>query len=118
MVGEANVDVVVEFNRCINDGDLDGLRRLMAPDHRFVDSAGGVVEGVEACVAAWRGFFRSFPGYRNVFTAVEAVSSTEVVAQGRSECTVAALDGPARWRAVVRGGLVAEWRVDEAVSPD
>jgi hypothetical protein len=32
---------------------------------------------------------------------------------GRSLCTLEALDGPAIWRAVVRNGRLAEWRVYE-----
>ena len=59
--------VVARFNDCINRRDLDGLARMMADDHVFIDSAGGRVDGRESCLAAWRGFFDAYPDYRNVF---------------------------------------------------
>jgi hypothetical protein len=62
--------VALRFNECITAADLAGLAALMSADHRFVDIEGNVVSGKAACVAAWRGFFASFPGYRNVFSAV------------------------------------------------
>ncbi len=39
----------------------------MSEDHRFIDSQGNIVSGKPACIAAWSGFFRAFPGYRNTF---------------------------------------------------
>jgi hypothetical protein len=65
-------------------------------------------------LVAWRGFFASFPDYRNVFDNVRSSSGGIVEVHGRSECSVAALAGPARWRAVVADGLVVEWRVFDA----
>lgn len=109
----AAIDLVVEFNERINAADLDGLVSLMAPAHRFVDSAGGSVEGRDASAAAWASFFEAFPGYRNVFDSVTEVTPGVVVAEGRSECSFEPLDGPARWQAIVDGGLVTEWRVED-----
>ncbi|MCB1015301.1 MAG: nuclear transport factor 2 family protein [Acidimicrobiales bacterium] len=113
-MGRSPADTVVAFNEAINARDLDRLVALMTPGHRFVDAAGGVVEGRDAGREAWRSFFESFPDYRNVFTAVAVRSPSEVVALGHSECTVEALRGPARWHAVVAGDLVDEWRVEDA----
>jgi ketosteroid isomerase-like protein len=108
---DVSAEVVVRFNDRINARDVDGLAELMSGDHRFVDSAGEVVSGKDACLAAWRGFFDAFPGYRNVFESV-ADADGVVTVIGRSVCpALAALDGPALWRAVVTSGLVAEWRV-------
>jgi ketosteroid isomerase-like protein len=104
------VAVVGAFNQAINERDLDALAALMTDTHRFVDAAGSTVEGKAACVEAWRGFFASFPDYRNVFDRV-AVDGETVHVDGRSECSVAELDGPARWRAVVRDGGVDVWQV-------
>jgi dihydrofolate reductase/ketosteroid isomerase-like protein len=112
------VETVVAFNECINSRDLDGLGALMAEEHTFVDSAGSRVEGRAACVEAWRGFFASFPDYRNVFDTTEAGGDGDVVTvTGRSECSVPELSGPARWRARVRAGVVEEWRVYEHREP-
>jgi ketosteroid isomerase-like protein len=55
------VAVVIAFNEAINDRDLAALTELMTESHRFIDSAGATVDGRNACVEAWRGFFESFP---------------------------------------------------------
>jgi ketosteroid isomerase-like protein len=117
-MGSADEAVVVAFNAVINRRDLPGLRRLMADDHRFVDTAGNTFAGKPACLEAWRGFFESFPDYRNVFDNLRSNPGGIVEAHGRSECSVAALAGPARWRAVVADGLVVEWWVFDATRPD
>jgi ketosteroid isomerase-like protein len=106
--------VVEAFNAAINARDLPALTALMTEDHRFVDPGGQVVDGRASCTAAWRGFFLSFPDYRNVFTRLEAVGEGVVDVTGSSECSEPALSGPARWRAVVRAGRIAEWQVMEA----
>jgi LmbE family N-acetylglucosaminyl deacetylase len=103
--------VVVTFNDAINRRDLAALSALMTDGHRFIDPAGSVVDGKPACVDAWRGFFASFPDYRNVFDDVRADGAGLVEVRGRSECSTVELAGPAVWRVVVRGGLVEEWRV-------
>ena len=100
------------FNDAITARDLDGLAALMSADHRFVDGAGGTVEGKEACVDAWRGFFAAYPDYRNHFESVVEEQAGVVHATGRSTCSnEPALVGPAHWWASVRDGLVTEWRV-------
>lgn len=113
VAGDASDDTatVVRFNDAINARDLPSLARLMTDDHRFVDSAGEVVDGKDACVEAWSGFFAAFPDYRNTFESLDAAEPGVVEVRGRSDCSVAELTGPARWRVVVRGPAVAEWRV-------
>ena len=106
-------DTVRDFNDAINARDLVALTALMTDDHRFVDVAGGTTNGKAACTEAWRGFFDSFPDYRNVFDTVSHVGEGIVEVVGRSECSFAPLDGPARWRATVRGDLVSQWHVTE-----
>jgi len=117
-LGSAEEAVVLAFNAAINRRDLPGLGRLMADDHRFIDTAGAQTAGKPACLEAWRGFFESFPDYRNVFDNLRSRSGGTVEVHGRSECSVAALAGPARWRAVVADGLVVEWRVFDATGLD
>jgi ketosteroid isomerase-like protein len=105
--------VVTAFNAAINARDREALAALMDERHRFVDAAGGTVEGKAACLEAWRGFFASFPDYRNVFDDVRGDGTGAVEIRGRSECSEPALHGPARWHAEVRDGLVLLWQVTE-----
>jgi ketosteroid isomerase-like protein len=115
------IDVVRSFNDAINGRDLDALASLMTSAHRFVDVDGATADGRPACVEAWRGFFSAYPDYRNHFDDVDDLGGGVVAVGGRSACSVAALDGPARWRAVVVDGLVDVWQVvgerPEAASP-
>lgn len=107
--------MVREFHRCIGAADLDGLVALMTADHRFVDAAGTVVRGRDACTSAWRGFFAAFPGYVNVVDVV-AQRGDVLVAVGRSECPGYPLvEGPAIWTARIQDDQVAEWRVYDDV---
>jgi ketosteroid isomerase-like protein len=104
-------DVANQFNDCINRADLEGLARLMTDDHVFTDSVGAAIDGNVACIAAWRGFFAAFPEYRNTFTHISSRGDL-AIAVGYSTCpSEQALDGPAIWTAVIRGGQVAHWRV-------
>lgn len=111
-MGDA-VGVVIAFNQAINGRDIAALGELMTESHRVIDAAGATVEGKDGCRAAWRGFFDSFPDYRNVFVDIADVGDGVVVVRGRSECSFPALDGPAEWRAVVLDGRVDVWQVSE-----
>jgi ketosteroid isomerase-like protein len=104
--------IVLLFNDCINCRDIQRLASLIADDHVFIDSAGTPVRGKGAVVAAWRGFFETFPDYRNVFEQLTVAGHT-VTVEGRSTCSFAPLAGPALWTAEVEGGKVTEWRVYE-----
>jgi ketosteroid isomerase-like protein len=106
-----DVDIARAFNDAINARDLDALTALMTDDHRFVDSEGASADGKAACTEAWRGFFAAFPDYRNVFDDVRSREPGVVDVAGRSECSVPELDGPARWRAVLRDQQIAVWQV-------
>jgi ketosteroid isomerase-like protein len=108
--------VVLSFNEAIKRRDLAALTELMTESHRFIDSAGATVEGRDACVEAWRGFFDSFPDYRNIFDDIEDVGDGVVLVRGRSECSFLPLDGPAEWRAVVLDARVDVWQVSEPAS--
>jgi ketosteroid isomerase-like protein len=107
------VAVVLAFNEAINRRDLAALTELMTESHRFIDAAGSTVEGRNACAEAWRGFFDSFPDYRNVFDDVADRGGGVVIVRGRSECSFAPLDGPAEWRAVVLDDRIDVWQVSE-----
>lgn len=107
----SSTEVVQAFNDAITARDLAALTALMTEDHRFVDGEGHTVEGRAACTEAWRGFFESFPDYRNVFEDVEEVSPGVVEVAGRSVCATPELHGPAHWHVEVRGDEVSLWQV-------
>jgi ketosteroid isomerase-like protein len=105
--------VVARFNDCITGQDLEGLGRLMSPDHRFTDTAGTTLQGQRASLEAWSRFFITFPGYQNVFSIVSA-RGNEVAMAGASVCPGhPELEGPAVWAARIEGTTIAEWRVYE-----
>jgi hypothetical protein len=155
------------FAAAITRQDVEGLTGLMTPEHRFVDSLGGVTEGREKMRAGWVGYFRMVPDYEIVVeeifcggkhgeagpstTSAKADSAQDVVVMlGKARGTYChpcdedlspgtptncpdegslprspnardrghpelkmenRWETPAAWRAVVEGGLVAEWRV-------
>jgi hypothetical protein len=99
--------VVLRFNERINIQDLEGLVHMMTLDHFFIDSKGERDDDMEE---GWRGFFASYPDYRNVFTRVQ-VEEDFVAIAGHSTCSYEPLNGSALWSARVRDGLVSEWRV-------
>lgn len=100
-----------EFNAQINAADVRALASLMSEDHRFIDTEGNTVSGKPACIAAWSGFFRAFPGYRNRFASYHEFGNT-VLITGFSECpNHPELTGPAIWSATVMADRLTEWRV-------
>jgi len=119
MFGKEPVQVVLAFLEAINTADVEKLCALMTDDHVFVDGLGNRVQGKESMRKAWTGYFQWFPDYRVCHD--EIFSHGEVVAAfGSAEGTYAAKgklskenqwSAPAAWKAVVRNGLVAEWRV-------
>jgi len=104
--------LTVKFNEHINNRDVDGLAALMTDDHTFIDTAGHAIRGKSKCLAAWHGFFTTFPDYRNVFDSL-VVDDNSVIVIGRSHCSDARLDGAALWVAKESDGKLTEWRVYE-----
>jgi limonene-1,2-epoxide hydrolase len=137
------------FVAAINRQDVEGLAGLMTPEHRFVDSLGGVTEGREKMRAGWVGYFRMVPDF-SIVVEETFCDGPVVVMLGKARGTYyhpsdedlspgtpvnCPDDGslprspnardlghpelkaenrwetPAAWRALVEGGLVAEWRV-------
>jgi ketosteroid isomerase-like protein len=110
-MGTEDESAVLAFNAAINSRDLEALGLLMSSQHRFIDSAGSAINGKLACLEAWRDFFEAFPDYRNVFESLQSRDGGVVEVLGHSECSVPDLAGPARWRVLVKDGLLAEWQV-------
>jgi ketosteroid isomerase-like protein len=107
------------FVRAINRQDVEALGVLMAPEHRFVDALGNIVEGREKMRAGWTAYFGMVPDYS---IAIEESFSDGQIALllGVAEGTYAPageLKAENRWktpvalRAQVEDDLVVEWRV-------
>lgn len=107
------------FVQAINRHEVEALGALMAQGHRFVDSMGQVVEGRENVKMAWGGYLRMVPDY--------ALSVEETIFDGPVAIMLGAAKGtytpdgwlkaenrwetPAAFRALIKDGKVAEWRV-------
>lgn len=102
--------VVLQFNECINNQDLQGLSNLMIEEHVFIDSSDDVHKGKASMVKGWAEFFNLYPDYQNHFLHVESRDNLVLVI-GYSTCSYKPLDGPALWTAKIKNDLVAEWRV-------
>jgi len=91
----------------------------MTLDHLFADSQGIEVRGREPMREGWRAYFAMVPDYHIAVT--DHLENGPVVALfGRANGTYAPggrilsqnrWETPAAWKAVVRDGLIAEWRV-------
>lgn len=110
-------DAAAEFVARINEHDVDGLCALMSEDHEFVDSLGNRTRGRETMRNGWARYFSWFPDYR--IDVRETHRSGDVLvkfgmARGSFRGTGTPEDSfavHAAWRAEVRGGAVASWRV-------
>jgi hypothetical protein len=104
------LELARRFHAAINARDQAALAAMLSEDHRFVDSAGGVVSGKSAVLEAWQAFFAMFLDYRN-HVEVDRAFDCEVAMRGESRCSDPRLEGPALWRAKTLDGLVTEWQV-------
>lgn len=113
------VTTVLQFIDRINAADVNGLCALMTEDHVFIDGLGNRVQGRERMRAGWTGYYALFPDYR--VSHEEILQNQEVVAVFGAASGTYASGGrpkkenhweiPAAWKAVVRKGQIAEWRV-------
>jgi len=107
------------FVDAINSRSPEEIARLMTEDHVFIDSLGTRVTGRQQMKKGWQGYFSMVPDY--------AITVDETFAEGPVVAMLGTAQGtwspggslkpenrwqtPAAWRAVVRGSLIAEWRV-------
>jgi ketosteroid isomerase-like protein len=114
-----SLDVAMAFVAKINAHDVDGLVALMTPDQVFVDALDNKISGSDAMRKGWQGYFALFPDYAIEVT--EVFNRGDLVALfGKARGTFAVngnlprenfWEVPAAWKAVVKDGRVAEWRV-------
>jgi ketosteroid isomerase-like protein len=112
-------DVAMAFVTKINEHDVDGLVALMTPDHVFVDALDNTFRGADQMRRGWKGYFAMFPDY--AIEVIDELNCGNLVAMfGKARGTFAVngklprenfWEVPAAWKAVVKDGLVAEWRV-------
>ena len=121
----APLEIALEFVDRINRRSPDAIAELMTDNHLFVDSLGEARSGRVRMRNSWARYLSMFPDY-----AVEVertfTGGNVVVLLGRAGGTYAPdgvlreesrWDVPVAWRAVVRGGLIAEWQVYADNSP-
>lgn len=112
------IAAAIGFIDCINRGDLDGLGRLMAEDHRLQVLDENPLVGRSANIEAWRGYFDSFPNYV-IYPHVFADQSYGVAVLGHTTGSHLGLPDDAEakilviWHAYVAGGFLRSWAVVE-----
>uniref|UniRef100_Q01R35 SnoaL-like domain-containing protein n=1 Tax=Solibacter usitatus (strain Ellin6076) TaxID=234267 RepID=Q01R35_SOLUE len=101
-----------QFVAAINRHDVEALAALMTTDHVFVDSVGNMTRTAASIEVGWRSYFVLCPDYW-VHPDHVLTERAEVLAAGEAGGTIdgVAWRTPAAWRAVIRDGRVAEWRV-------
>lgn len=107
------------FVNAINHRSAEEIASLMTEDHVFIDSLGMRVTGRRQMKKGWQGYFSMVPDYTIAVDETFAGGSV-VVMLGAAQGTYSSggslkpenrWQTPAAWRAVVRGSLIAEWRV-------
>ena len=98
------------FNECINTQNLEGVIKLMADNHKFINTKNRV-EDKEQRKTSWKEFFRDYPDYVNIFHTVISKEANYVILLGRSECSHKKIHGPAIWTAKIENDLIVEWRI-------
>jgi ketosteroid isomerase-like protein len=117
--GSDPVSLILEFVGRLNAHDVKGMCDLMTEDHLFVDSLGEQLRGREQMRRAWVQYFYLFPDFtitcQNIFRRDHELA---LFGSAQGSYTVGSpvpasnrWQMPAAWRAVVRGGRVAEWHV-------
>ena len=119
MVSTEPMQVVMEFIKRINAGDVDALCELMTDDHIFQDALGKRFVGRETLRAGWKTYFQEVADYKihgEDFFQDKYVVAVFGDASGMTKHSGKfAKEGfwviPAAWKATVRDGKVAQWCV-------
>jgi ketosteroid isomerase-like protein len=107
------------FVAAINHQSAKEIASLMTEDHVFIDSLGLQIGGREPMKKGWQAYFNMVPDY-SISLDETFVDGPVVIMLGvaRGTCSSGGSlkpenrwQTPAAWRVVVRGSLVAEWRV-------
>lgn len=113
------LEVAMDFIGRINAGDVQGIYELLTAQHIFQDALGKRFIGREKMREGWQAYFKTVADYQvhadEFFQtgdrlAIFGTASGTYVGDG-SASLGKFWEVPAAWRAVIRDGLVAEWRV-------
>jgi ketosteroid isomerase-like protein len=117
--GNGPTTVIRRFVETVNGRDAERVLDHTTDDHVFIDSLGFRTKGRGALREAWSAYFKMVPDFRisldqviehgEVVVAFGAISGTWT--NGGPALTENRWSTPGAWRAVVRAGQVAEWRV-------
>lgn len=111
------VQVTLDFVDKINQGNVDGLAALLAPDHAFMDLAGEVETGKQNLAAAWGDYLSTYPNY-HIYIRQLFENENDVILIGHT--TGSHLDLPDEeefhdeaviWVATVEDGLLSAWKL-------
>ncbi len=105
--------IVLLFNECKRERDVEGMSRLMTDDHSLICYGHVDTTDKKSTIAAWTSFFKDYPGYLNHFARIESRDNLVVIV-GNSTCpNEDSLEGPALWRARIEDDKISEWQVYE-----
>ena len=97
--------LVDAFNR----HDASAVVASVTPDCRFIDSAGGCIEGHEAIRNATLQFMQMEPEFE-ILLESSSVVEDELLMRGTTKATDPLVAKDRLWRARIREGLVCEWQ--------
>ena len=119
MTSTEPLQVVMEFIKRINAGDVDALCDLMTEDHVFQDALGRRFVGRETLRDSWKMYFQKISDYK--IHGEDFFQDKSVVAVFGDASGITKHPGksakesfwqiPAAWKATVRDGKVAQWCV-------
>lgn len=113
------LEVAMEFIKRINSGDANSVCELITEDHIFQDALGKRFLGREKMRTGWNSYFKMISDYQiraeeffqtDNRLAIFGTASGNYTGNG-SKSADKFWEVPAAWGAVVRDGLIAEWRV-------
>ena len=112
------LEVAMDFIKRINSGDVNALCELMTEGHIFQDAVGKRMIGRETMRQGWTMYLKMVADYQvhaEEFFQTDGRLAIFGTTSGRYTGGGAANNDfwevPAAWLAVVKDGLVAEWRV-------
>jgi ketosteroid isomerase-like protein len=112
------LEVAMDFIKRINSGDVNALCELMTEGHIFQDALGKRIIGRETMRQGWTMYFKLVADYQvhaveffqtNDRLAILGTASGRYTGGGTANNNF--WEVPAAWLAVVKDGLVTEWRV-------
>jgi ketosteroid isomerase-like protein len=118
MANPQPLEVAMDFIKRINAGNVNALCELMTEGHIFQDALGKRFIGRETMREGWTQYFKMVGDYQvhaeEFFQTVDRLAifgSASGRYAGGGGTNNNFWEVPAAWRAVVKDGLMAEWRV-------